>query len=256
MKRWIGTIITRYASRGALLSLLFVTPMACAMGTPTLNLGVVSDVWAEGETLIPMIIHEYHQEDYENRLDELRKMFGNNKEFAEEYELAALIALAHYPELREVPIRFLVTEYFMPIAAPPRLNTLLDGKGKWQFDVVISTTSKKNREHLLLENIPFNEQIGIIGHELAHIADYRQRSFSQMLVLPLCIIKPDCRALYEQETDRRNIEHGLGWQRYYHSSYVRRRFREDGINLSKNKTYMGPDKILEYMRETGLYGLK
>jgi len=255
MKNRLGTIITRYASSGALLSFLFVTQMACAMGTPTLNLGVVSDVWAEGESSIPMIVREYRQEDYENKLDDLSKMYGNNKEFAEEYELAALIALAHYPELREVSVRFLVTEYFMPIAAPPRLSTLLGGKDKWQFDVVISTTSKKNREHLLLENIPFNEQIGIIGHELAHIADYRQRSFAQMLVLPLCIIKPECRSRYEQETDRRNIEHGLGWQRYYHASFVRRKFREDGINLSGSKTYMGPDRILEHMRETGLYGL-
>ena len=255
MKHWIVSIITRYSLKGALLSLLFVTQMACAMGTPTLNLGVISDVWAEGESPIPMIVREYRQEDYENRLDDLRKICGSNKEFAEEYELAALIALAHYPELREVSIRFLVTDYFMPIAAPPRLKSLLGGKDKWQFDVVISTTSKKNREHLLLENIPFNEQIGIIGHELAHIADYRQRSFAQMLVLPLCILKPECRARYEQETDRRNIEHGLGWQRYYHSSYVRRRFREDGVDLSKNKTYMGPDKILEHMREIGLYGI-
>lgn len=79
MKHWIVTIITQSASKGALLSLLLVTQMACAMGTPALNLGVVTDVWAEGETLIPLIVREYRQEDYGNRLDDLRKMFGNKK---------------------------------------------------------------------------------------------------------------------------------------------------------------------------------
>ncbi len=112
-----------------------------------------------------MVVREYRQEHYANGLDDLRKISGNNKEFAAEYELAALIALAH-------------------------------------------------------------------------IADYRQRSSGQMLVLPLCLLKAECRARYEQETDRRNIEHGLGWQRYCHSSYVRREFREDGVNLSGSKTCM------------------
>lgn len=59
-----------------------------------------------------MIVREYRQEHYANGLDDLRKISGNNKEFAEEYELA-------------------------------------------------------------------------------HIADYRQRSLGQMLVLPLCLLKAE-----------------------------------------------------------------
>jgi hypothetical protein len=253
MKNWFGKLIVRCAV--ILITLVAVVQSACAMGTASVNLGFVSDDGFGGELQIPEIVREYRREDYASRLHELRRVYGNNKIFAEEYELASLIALSHYPELKDVPIRFVVTDYFMPIAAPPRLQTMLGGKSKWEYDVVISTSSEDRWGPLLLENIPFNGQVGIIGHELAHIADYRKRSLGQMIALPLCILKPECRAHYEQETDRRNIEHGLGWQRYDHSSFVRRKFRERGVDLSGNKTYMGPAKILEYMRVTGLYDL-
>ena len=55
--------------------------------------GVVVDVADGEEILIPRVVRGYHRQDCDGRLQELRRMYANIKEFAEEYELAALIAL-------------------------------------------------------------------------------------------------------------------------------------------------------------------
>jgi hypothetical protein len=199
------------------------------------------------------VVREYRREDFRDGLEELERRYGRNKILPEGYELQALIALAHYPELRSAHIRFRVVDYPIPIAASPSIPSLFGPRESRRYNLIISSTAPQSSDHLLLENIPFNGQIGIIGHELAHIADYRRRSAGGMLLLPLCLTIPDCRSSFERATDRINIMRGLGWQRYDHSRFVRRRFAEKGFVLSEHHTYMGPEEILRIMGESGLY---
>ncbi len=199
------------------------------------------------------VVREYRREDFRGRLEELERRYGRNKILPEGYQLQALIALAHYPELRSAHIRFRVVDYPIPIAASPSIPSLFGPRENRRYNLIISSTALQTMDHLLLENIPFNGQIGIIGHELAHIADYSRRSAGGMLLLPLCLTIQDCRASFERATDRINIMRGLGWQRYDHSRFVRRRFAEKGFVFSEHHTYMGPGEILRIMGESGLY---
>jgi len=44
-------------------------------------------------------------------------------------------------------------------------------------EYVININNKSEFEGILLKNVPFNAQIGIIGHEIGHIVDYENRNF-------------------------------------------------------------------------------
>ena len=92
--------------------------------------------------------------------------------------------------------------------------------------IIIDNELEGPREALLLKNQPFNAQIGIIGHELAHTAYYLNRSFLGIAGNALCQLT-DCRITFERATDRRLIDYGLGWQRFDHAAFVRSRISQD-----------------------------
>ncbi|MDP6415418.1 MAG: hypothetical protein QGG54_10430, partial [Gammaproteobacteria bacterium] len=53
-------------------------------------------------------VREYIEAEQRGRFDELMAVYGNNKELPTGFELQTLLALGHYPELKEVKIEFIV----------------------------------------------------------------------------------------------------------------------------------------------------
>ena len=202
----------------------------------------------------PVRIYEIETE-YE-RYPELLEMYGRNKKLPEGFELQSLLALSYYPELVDIHIEFVVDDVNIPISSRPRPISTFRSRMNRRYIVVIDNASPESRAPLILENQPFNAQIGILGHELAHTADYIERGFFGIIGAALCQLSGNCRRNFERDTDLRTIEHGLGWQRYDHSLFVRTEFariRELPLNEAGGGTYMGPSEIEEIMRETGLY---
>ncbi len=60
------------------------------------------------------------------------------------------------------------------------------------YQVIIDSEREGTRGALLLKNQPFNAQVGIIGHELAHTVYYLNRSLFGILSDALCQLS-DCR---------------------------------------------------------------
>ncbi|GAD07342.1 hypothetical protein [Porphyromonas crevioricanis] len=183
-------------------------------------------------------------------LDSLREIYGRNKLFLEEYIEPTLIALSYYPELRDVPIEFKYSSEATTMAARPISGFLL---GKRKYGVLIN--GDKNFEGVLLQDTPFNAQIGIIGHELAHIADYNRKNIWGILGCLFRYLDQDRRPLFEKETDMATIERGLGWQLYdwavyamYHSPKATERYKE-----FKQYTYMKPEEISYLIRHFSGY---
>lgn len=201
-------------------------------------------------------VRKYDEVRAQSRYDELLAKYGDNKELPAGFELQTLLALSHYPKLKPINIRFVVDDVGIPLSSRPLWSTLLRSARNRTYLVVIDNYLEGPRSVLLLKNQPFNAQIGIIGHELAHTIYYLDRSFFQIVADALCQLS-DCRINFERNTDRRLIQHGLGWQRYDHAQFVRRRFttlNQTVINSQNDGgAYMSPAELLKIIEKNENY---
>jgi hypothetical protein len=205
-------------------------------------------VVAEPLPVTPIRAVKEYQAHRPYNLDSLRALYGQNKRLVEKYELQTLLALSHYPELQEVYIRFYEEDALLPLASRPEPATMLGAKDQWQYNVIISTSSIDDLEPILLHKLPFDAQIGIIGHELAHTAYYLDKNIFQMLLIALNYPFPGFRADFEKNTDRRTVFHGLGWQLLHYSQYARQVMPYDESSLGSSY-YLSPADIEALIRQ-------
>lgn len=207
-------------------------------------------VYAQDDIANPGFIREYIKEEALAQYDYLLAEFGTNKQLPEGFELQTLLALSHYPRLRDTKINFIIDDVSIPLSSRPHWSSLLRSAKNRTYLVVIDSEREGAREALLLKNQPFNAQVGIIGHELAHTNYYLDRSFFGIVGDALCQLS-DCRVDFERATDLRLIEHGLGWQRFDHATFVRGgRVREQEAALGTEGgggAYMSPAEIMRIM---------
>lgn len=196
----------------------------------------------------------YHAEDYKDGYENLLAEYGYMKELPDGFELQTLLALQHYPELRNTRIKFIVKKAFIPLASRPALYSLLRKRNHRTYRVIISDQSLPQMENILLKNLPFNAQVAIIGHELAHAVEYETLNSHQLSAVGLLYFFGSFRASMEKGTDLRTIEHGLGWPLLDYAEYVR---EVSGSNQRQNdfmdKFYMNPDEIREAILRSELY---
>jgi hypothetical protein len=218
----------------------------------------VAVIYVAGKTLVTpesgklnkgAAISKQYTVDQEYNIDSLRLLYGRKKNLVKQYELQTLLALSHYPQLREVAITFYEEEAILPLASRPAPSSMLSGKDKWLYNIIISTKSVEALEPILLKNVPFNGQVGIIGHELAHTAYYQDKSVLQMLLIALNYPFPSFRAAFEKNTDRRTIAHGLGWQLLEYASFARKVMPYDETDLGSNY-YLSPTEIETLIKQT------
>ena len=205
---------------------------------------------ADGNHISP--VREYVEPIERERYLELLESFGQYKVLPIGYELQALLALSHFPELKNVKIHFIVKDVGIAISSRPKISSLLRSARNRTYLIIIDTDLKGPRDALLLKNQPFNAQIGILGHELAHTVYYLKRSFFGIMSDGLCQAG-SCRKKFESDTDKRLIAYGLGWQRYDHSHFVRDRFSLHPETASKSSIYMGPDELLSIIKRNRSY---
>lgn len=204
--------------------------------------------------LIPQrVVREYVQNEELANYRQLLAEFGTNKELPTGYELQTLLALSHYPELRNTKIKFIVDDVGIPLSSRPYWASMHRSAENRTYLVVIDNQRDGDRDAILLKNQPFNAQTGIIGHELAHTVYYLDRSFFGILSDAVCQLS-DCRIDFERATDRRLVSYGLGWQRYDHSVFIR---RSRGISIdsigNSNSAYLGPKELLSLMQSNPAY---
>jgi hypothetical protein len=213
--------------------------------------GCVTAIYAAGKILIhheeekltppAHIIQEYRKET-EYDMDSLRNLYGRNKQLLPPYERQILLALSHYPQLKDIAIHFYEDEALLPLASRPEPASMFGDKGNWQYNIIISTRSTAALEPILLNHVPFNAQVGIIGHELAHTAYYLDKSLAHMLLIAINYPFPSFRADFEKNTDRRTVAHGLGWQLLDYARYARSVMSYDQTSLG-SEHYLSPADI-------------
>ncbi|MEM1134316.1 MAG: hypothetical protein AAGI07_00655 [Bacteroidota bacterium] len=186
----------------------------------------------------------------------LLKEYGKNKKLAEDFELQCLLALSHYPELKDIPIDFAVHPAFLPLASRPDPLTVLLPWLNRKYLVIISNASADFFEPILLHNTPFNEQVGIIGHELGHTVYYLDKSALELAIIAYRYeYDNEFHHTFERETDKRAVAHGLGYQLYDFAYFVRRAFgdTEEEIENETGGTYLSPKEVLAEMKRYDFY---
>ena len=177
------------------------------------------------------------------QIDTLRSQFSNNKFLYEKYELQTLVALSFYPELKNTKISFRRSELKTTMVAIPKGMNVFRGKGKRHYIIYINDfpTAK-----ISPDSVSFNAQIGVIGHELAHLVEYENTSSLKMLYVGLSYFNKKFRAKFERATDLRTINHGLLWQCYDFALYVHNSKNAPAEYITyKKKFYMSPKEIKE-----------
>ena len=180
-------------------------------------------------------------------IDSLKNIYGNNKDLLKEFELQTLIALSYYPELLNAHIRF---KYSTINSTAQTTVTFISIFKKINKQYIIYINDDILKTGFLLKTVPFNAQVAVIGHELAHVADFKKRSFFGMVWWGLSYLIVKQRTKIELRTDKSAIEHGLGLPLYYwadfvlHHSTANKRYKK-----IKETKYMQPNEILQYMQK-------
>lgn len=196
---------------------------------------------------------------YAQRLAELRKEFGENKDLLPGFELQNLLALSYYPELKGVKMQFVYRNALIPLSSRPNALTMFGKKEEWVYRVIVSSASTESMEPILLKNLPFDAQVGILAHEMGHTAHYQQYNFWQMAKFALLYaFDTHFRAIHERSTDETVIYHGLGWQLFDYAKFARTDpSTAEHYKASKDfidKYYLTPANILSVMSHVPIYG--
>lgn len=207
--------------------------------------------WMPNGDILPSDLGEsrdiYRQEQFEPLLPQLRERFGRYKSIPPQYELPALLALAHYPDLVDARIEFVIKNDGAPIASWPVIHTLFYPKGKRRYRIFISESSRWGDSPALVRNMSFNAQVGALGHELSHTAQFHQKNLFQMVGIGFCFISKKFHRNFELNTDRRAIDHGLGHQLYDWSLELRGGRVKDNPDYWLDRYYLSPERIQDYM---------
>jgi hypothetical protein len=216
---------------------------------------------AEAQTPKPVRHFEHSDFSKEDSLHLLQE-FGKNKILIPQFALQTLVALSYYPELKNTSIHFIYKPAVSTLTTKPNFPSLLLTGGKRTFKIIISDSSIKQIEPVILPKMDFNAQVGIIGHELGHVADFKQRSLLSLIGSGVGhLFSTGYIDKFEFRTDSICIAHGLGYQLLAWSSFIRSTMHTanwEGANNIDNmpmmrERYMNPSTIEKYMARMPIY---
>lgn len=191
----------------------------------------------------------------------LRKNFGKNKTIPKSFENQILTALSYFPELKDTKIKFRLKNRTTPLATRPTFFSMFRSAKKRTYVITISKKSTNYLDAIVLKNIDYNAQIGVLGHELSHISDYLNKGFGEMFTVAINEVFSKKKVdKFEFKTDLNCINHGLGYQLLDWSIQVRDNLKRDNwlgaVNLMGGKNserYMNPTTIINILDKHPLY---
>lgn len=188
---------------------------------------------------------------YKSNLLELERTFGQNKIIILKYQLQILIALSYFPELKDVQIDFAYKNINTTMQCKPAFNSLLKNANR-KYKININKDLKF--QDVLIDEVPFNAQIGLIAHEIAHIVDYESGKCKHVISRGFDYLKEASKKKYESTVDSITVAYGLGWQLYdwayfsLNNSKSSQKYKD-----FKSRIYMSPDLILEQIKREERY---
>ncbi|MFN0050441.1 MAG: hypothetical protein ACKVOU_15065 [Cytophagales bacterium] len=123
------------------------------------------------------------------------------------------IALSAFPELNEVKIVFQFTNGGAALETMPSFWSVFKKPAKRTYYISIANKTDKLFEPILLKNLSYDAQIGVLAHELSHVSDFQQFNFINFVVHAIkYTINGSYGDSFEYNTDMICIQHGMGFQ--------------------------------------------
>lgn len=199
----------------------------------------------------------YTQDEY----NWLKQRVGKNKKIPPEYEKQILIALSYFPELVNTEIEFRFKHTNTSFSTRPSIVSVLRRSSRRKYIITISDSSKERLVPLQLKNLDFNSQIGVLGHELTHAADFTNKNSLGLLRVAFGNLSNKFLGRFERYTDSLCIAHGLGYQLLAWSSFIRTTMHRENwtgsVNIDKGpmliEKYMNPPTIKKQIENNLLY---
>jgi hypothetical protein len=199
----------------------------------------------------------YSQDDY----SALKQLVGKHKKIPPEYEKQVLTALSYFPELINIQIDFRLKHTNTSFSTRPSFISVFKRSSRRKYIITISDSSEAILVPLQLKNLNYNAQIGVIGHELSHAADFTNKNSFGLLRVALGNLSNKFLDRFEFKTDSLCIAHGLGYQLLAWSSFIRTTMHYENwtgsVNIDKGpmlrEKYMNPSTIIKKMEQSALY---
>lgn len=195
-------------------------------------------------------------------LSGLKDDYGKGKKLPKGFETQTLHALSYYPELENTKIQFRIRRKSSPLMVRPTVGSAIFRSAKKRTYVVFISSSSRF-DSILMKHLPIDAQIGVLGHELAHVVFFNGKSRMGMLEVAMGNFSRKYLDRIEFETDRSAIEHGLGWQLLCWSEYVRVKLKLErwrgadeyihGKTDRPRARYMNPETIRLVIEECPVY---
>lgn len=176
-----------------------------------------------------------------------------NKIFPESIKDEALVALSHYPELKDTAIEFKFKDNIKKstMQAQPTFGSIFRAKENRRYVILISRKIQIEDESFTMDDIPSEVIIGWLGHELGHVMDYRDRTGLGMILFGLKYLFSGTHIKeVERAADTFAINHGMG-------EYIlkTKNFILDNASFSANykaklrRLYMSPEEVMHLIEE-------
>lgn len=190
----------------------------------------------------------------------LKMEFGKYKKIPASIEKPVLIALSYYPELKDTQIRFRIKKRHTPLQTRATWAGVFKRKEIRDYVITISDSTEAMLTPILFKNVSFNLQIGVAGHELAHVADFSTYSSLGIIWHGIRNVSPKYIDKFEFKTDSICIAHGLGYQLLAWSKNLRKKMNSinwrgpDYAHKPQNtERYMNPSTIQQRINTNPLY---
>ena len=184
-----------------------------------------------------------------NKLDSLKAKLARKKTIITEYELVTFLTLSYYPELIDTRITFKKARIKTTLNARPSIYSLLF-HSKENRNYIIRINNQLKDSVINFNTVPFNAKSGLLGHEFAHILDYKDKNIFQIINRLLAYSTKTKKATFEKEIDEITIKKGLGWQLHEWAKFV---LLESNAKYKykkfKKETYLTPNQISNLIKK-------
>lgn len=185
-------------------------------------------------------------------INTLKQQYGARKEIPLKYEPEILAALSHYPELKDIRIRFVLTaSASVPYGTKPTLASCFLPPSRRTYTVTILEEAESPEKEALFRNLSKSMRIGVIAHELVHVIQYHRCRVPQLLKMLALYLIPFWKRQIERAADKGAIDHGYGLQLLQHACYIREIPGYVHQRPEINKDYLKPDEIRHFLRHRG-----
>jgi hypothetical protein len=191
------------------------------------------------------------------QLQELKDQFGKNKKYSRDYEKLILPALSFFPQLKDYRVTFKVRNHGVPLSTRPTYGSIIRHAKKRTYMVFISSDTTSKWKAIQINRVPLMAQIGIIGHELSHVIEFKSFNSFGLIGLGISHISTKYMNKFEFQADSICIAQGMGDYLLVWSTHAREAFgapdpqqlNVKGEMYNYNERYMSPATIRRYMEE-------